>query len=122
MQGSGRQHALKAENAELSPARGEIGIGELATRIQRPYFDYTSSRDARDADSCVHAQIRLSGGAGDDAAGVPQVKDNLILITLLVKLGVAAAFAAALARSTTFKNLLLLPSIAAAARRWRCWR
>jgi two-component system LytT family sensor kinase len=38
-----------------------------------------------------------------------QVKDSLILITLLVELGVAAAYAAALARSNTFKNLLLLP-------------
>ena len=42
-------------------------------------------------------------------AGVPQVKDSLILITLLVELGVAAAFAAILARTTTFKNLLLNP-------------
>src|SRR5581483_2038980 len=33
--------------------------------------------------------------------------DNLILITLLVKLGVAAAFASSLARSTRFKRLLL---------------
>ncbi len=40
---------------------------------------------------------------------VAQVKDYLILITLLVELGVAAAYAAALARSTTFKNLLLMP-------------
>ncbi len=40
-------------------------------------------------------------------AGVPQVKDSLILITLLVELGVAASFAAILARTTTFKNLLL---------------
>ena len=33
--------------------------------------------------------------------------DNLILITLLVKLGVAAAVASSLARSTRFKRLLL---------------
>ena len=33
--------------------------------------------------------------------------DNLILITLLVKLGVAAALASSLARSTRFKKLLL---------------
>ncbi len=39
-----------------------------------------------------------------------QVKDSLILITLLVELGVAAACAEfAWARSNTFKNLLLLP-------------
>lgn len=37
------------------------------------------------------------------------VKDTLILITLLVELGVAAAFSSSLARSNTFKNLLLLP-------------
>jgi two-component system LytT family sensor kinase len=36
-----------------------------------------------------------------------QIKDTLILITLLIELGVAASYAAALARSNTFKNLLL---------------
>ena len=39
---------------------------------------------------------------------VRQVSDSLILITLLVELGVAAAFSSSLARSNTFKNLLLL--------------
>lgn len=38
-----------------------------------------------------------------------QIKDSLILITLLVELGVAAAFSSSLARSATFKRLLLLP-------------
>ncbi len=47
-------------------------------------------------------------------AGVAEVKDSLILITLLVELGVAASFAAILARTTTFKNLLLNPH-----RNWR---
>ena len=42
-------------------------------------------------------------------AVVAQVPDRLILITLLIKLGVAAAVSSSLARSTTFKNLLLLP-------------
>ena len=42
-------------------------------------------------------------------ASVMQVKDTLILITLLVELGVAAAFSSSLARSNTFKTLLLLP-------------
>jgi len=42
-------------------------------------------------------------------APVAQISDSLILITLLVELGVAASYAAGLARSTTFKNLLLLP-------------
>ncbi len=42
-------------------------------------------------------------------AVVGQVKDSLILITLLVELGVAAAVSATLARSNTFKNLMLLP-------------
>jgi two-component system LytT family sensor kinase len=37
-----------------------------------------------------------------------QVDDKLILITLLVELGVAASFAAILARTMTFKRLLLL--------------
>src|ERR1035438_3301439 len=41
--------------------------------------------------------------------GIPQVKNSLILITLLVELGVAASFAAILARTATFKNLLLNP-------------
>jgi two-component system LytT family sensor kinase len=47
-------------------------------------------------------------------AVVGQVKDSLILITLLVELGVAAAVSASLARSNTFKNLLLMPR-----RNWR---
>ncbi len=38
-----------------------------------------------------------------------QPDSKLILITLLVELGVAAAFSTSLARSTTFKNLLLAP-------------
>jgi two-component system LytT family sensor kinase len=41
--------------------------------------------------------------------GVEQVKDSLILITLLVELGVAGSFAAILARTATFKRLLLNP-------------
>jgi two-component system LytT family sensor kinase len=40
--------------------------------------------------------------------GVAQMSDSLILITLLVELGVAAAVSSSLARSNTFKNLLLL--------------
>jgi len=40
---------------------------------------------------------------------VANVKNSLILITLLIELGVAAAFSSSLARSNTFKNLLLLP-------------
>ncbi len=42
-------------------------------------------------------------------ASVVQVSDGVILITLLVKLGVAAAVSSSLARSTAFKRLLLLP-------------
>ena len=38
-----------------------------------------------------------------------QPDPKLILITLLVELGVAAAFSSSLARSMTFKNLLLAP-------------
>lgn len=41
--------------------------------------------------------------------GVQPVKDSLILITLLVELGVAAAVSSSLARSKTFKELLLTP-------------
>jgi two-component system LytT family sensor kinase len=40
--------------------------------------------------------------------GVTQMTDSLILITLLVELGVAAAVSSSLARSNTFKKLLLL--------------
>jgi len=40
---------------------------------------------------------------------VTQVKNSLILITLVIELGVAAAVSSSLARSNTFKNLLLLP-------------
>ena len=39
-----------------------------------------------------------------------QPDSKLILITLLVELGVAAAFSSSLARSLTFKNLLLAPA------------
>jgi two-component system, LytTR family, sensor kinase len=39
----------------------------------------------------------------------PPVSDSLILITLLVELGVAAAVSSSLARSTAFKRLLLDP-------------
>jgi two-component system LytT family sensor kinase len=46
--------------------------------------------------------------------GVTQMPDSLILITLLIELGVAAAVSSSLARSNTFKNLLLL--------RHRSWR
>lgn len=42
-------------------------------------------------------------------AVIRQVSDSLILITLLIKLGVAAAVSSSLARSNTFKRLLLLP-------------
>src|SRR5665213_1900228 len=35
------------------------------------------------------------------------IKDTIILITLLIELGVAASYAGALARSNTFKSLLL---------------
>jgi two-component system LytT family sensor kinase len=42
-------------------------------------------------------------------AGVVQIPDSLILITLLVELGVAAAVSSSLARSMTFKKLLLMP-------------
>jgi len=40
---------------------------------------------------------------------VTQVPDSLILISLLIELGVAAAVSSSLARSTSFKELLLLP-------------
>jgi two-component system LytT family sensor kinase len=42
-------------------------------------------------------------------AGAVLVPDSLILITLLVELGVAAAVSSSLARSNTFKKLLLTP-------------
>ena len=48
----------------------------------------------------VHSTGHVSG---------ENVKDSLILITLLVELGVAAAFSSSLARSNTFKRLLLNP-------------
>ncbi|HEV2645798.1 MAG TPA: histidine kinase [Acidobacteriaceae bacterium] len=41
-------------------------------------------------------------------AGVMRIPDSLILITLLVELGVAAAVSSSLARSQTFKKLLLM--------------
>ncbi len=53
-------------------------------------------------------------GQGLTHGGVVQVQDSLVLITLLVELGVAAAVSSSLARSTTFQNLLLMPR-----RSWR---
>ncbi len=41
---------------------------------------------------------------------VKSVSDSLIFITLLVELGVAAAISSSLARSRTFRDLLLLPN------------
>jgi len=41
---------------------------------------------------------------------VAHIDSKLVLITLLVKLGVAAAVSSSLARSKTFKNLLLAPN------------
>jgi two-component system LytT family sensor kinase len=38
---------------------------------------------------------------------IPPIKDTIILIALLIQLGIAASYAAGLARSNTFKNLLL---------------
>jgi two-component system, LytTR family, sensor kinase len=46
---------------------------------------------------------------GSAHAGGAQVPDGLIWITLLVQLGVAAAVSSSLARSDTFKRLLLKP-------------
>jgi two-component system LytT family sensor kinase len=40
---------------------------------------------------------------------VTHISQSLILITLLIELGVAAAVSSSLARSKTFKNLLLMP-------------
>jgi two-component system LytT family sensor kinase len=58
----------------------------------------------------VRDAIRVRGMAhGMTHAVIAQVPDSLILITLLIKLGVAAAVSSSLARSTTFKKLLLVP-------------
>jgi len=53
-------------------------------------------------------------GSAITHASLGQVSDSLILITLLVELGVAAAVSSSLARSNTFKRLLLTPH-----RSWR---
>src|ERR1700757_1124334 len=45
-----------------------------------------------------------------ESRDVTAVDTKLILITLLVKLGVAAAVSSSLARSKTFKDLLLTPN------------
>ena len=50
--------------------------------------------------------LAASTGHPVQAAAQP-IKDSLLLITLLVELGVAAAVSSSLARSTTFKRLLL---------------
>ena len=50
-----------------------------------------------------------------------QTDPKLILITLLVELGVAAAVSSSLARSKRFKDLLLMPR-RSQDRRWRWLR
>ena len=49
------------------------------------------------------------GYSGGVKPGVNPISDSLILITLLVQLGVAAAVSSSLTRSRTFRDLLLLP-------------
>jgi two-component system LytT family sensor kinase len=56
----------------------------------------------------------VGGIHADTVQAGAQLPDSLILITLLVELGVAASFAAILARTVTFKQLLLNPR-----RSWR---
>lgn len=60
--------------------------------------------DAGPAAEEIRVRMMVNGGTNTG-----YVKDSLILITLLVKLGVAAAYSSSLARSNTFKNLLLTP-------------
>ena len=83
--------AFEAENAEMSPASGEIRVSDFANGGNGHSFDYR----------------RLGGGTAERGRLGEVLESKIILITLLIKLGVAAAVAAALARARTFQRLLL---------------
>ncbi len=86
------EQTLKAEDAEGPPAGGKIRIGDLLHAFKSHEFHST----------CCHSSWMFPS----TARYIDCVTDTLILITLLVKLGVAAAVASALARSRTFQRLL----------------
>src|SRR6185437_6726364 len=101
-------HAFKPEDAELTPPGREVGLSHLAHGFEghAPIISAHNSRNAvrrLDPDDTVICMVL---GTHPEPA---QIKNTLVLITLLIELGVAASYAAALARSNTFKNLLLRP-------------
>lgn len=83
--------ALKAVDAEVPPAGREVGVGYLNNSVERHTLFYGFC-----GGTCAGGWL-YSGGVADQ---------KLILITLLVKLGVAASVSSALARSRTFQRLL----------------
>jgi two-component system, LytTR family, sensor kinase len=97
----GRTRALKAENAEMSPARWEIRVSNPAHRSDGHTLIIKSAARAHSAPVC------LLPATGSPLYAVFVLEPRIIFITLLIKLGVAAAVAAALARSRTFQRLLL---------------
>src|SRR6185437_3899359 len=101
-------HALKPEDAELAPACREVGLGHLAHGFKW-HISIISAHNSRNAVRRLDpgdTVICMVLAAHSEPA---QIKNTLVLITLLIELGVAASYAAALARSNTFKNLLLRP-------------
>ena len=108
-----RQYSLEAQDAERSPAGGEIRLGDFLHTFKCHISillcaDLTACVVRHSASACI-----LAGWAvvhwmpRQPARYIDCVADNkLILITLLVNLGVAAAVASALARSRTFQRLL----------------
>ena len=61
-------------------------------------------------------------GQGMTHAGVGQVKDSLILITLLVELGVAAAVSSVAGAIEHIQEPAAAAAAELARRRWRWWR
>ena len=83
--------ALETQNAKGSPPRGKIRLGNLLHALQCHVFILRCSRV-------------LSAFRPRAARYIDRVTNNLIWITLLVKLGVVASVASVLARVTTFRR------------------
>jgi two-component system LytT family sensor kinase len=99
--------AFKTQNAEVSPPRGKIGIGNLAHRADGHPFIIGGKLTSP---SLPAAGSRLQAvflhPAPCNLYPVSVIDSRLILVTLLIKLGVAAAVSSALGRSREFRKLL----------------
>jgi two-component system LytT family sensor kinase len=116
--------ALEAQNSEVSPASGEVGVGYFYNSFKAHRLFYGLGGDAYSVDSHPGRKNKDPASVGHpDMASAHWmfkirtrctsaryiecvVDQKLILITLMVKLGVAASVSSALARSRVFQRLL----------------